>query len=141
MWIITHIPSGQNICGWNAEDIGFYSYREAHKFLLTMNKLLKRGAFLYGPDFTYSIKCKYITVIHKLYSNKKPWNEVYVLKHRYIFKLASSFDVFQASLEPYKSFLKGNKIISILCERTSIRSKIEQLKPINESEFLIHYVN
>ena len=143
MWIITHIPSGQNILGWNAKDTGFYSYKDAHKMLLTMNKLLYIGCKLYDIDFTANLPYKYVTIIHRL-NSKKPfrvWNQRKISRRARIYKQARYFDTFYFSWEPYKPYLKGNKIITLLCERTSIRSKREQLKPINKSEFLIHYVN
>lgn len=142
MWIITHIPTGQNILGWNVTDQGFYSYKDAHKMLLTMNKYLAIGRMLYKTDFNGTIVCNYVTLIHKLNKpSARTWYRLRVYRDRHLFKLARAFDTFQLGWEPYKVFLKGNKVVSILCSRTSIRTKTERLKPINLSEFLIHYVN
>ncbi len=143
MWVITHIPSGQNILGLNPSDKGFYSYKEAHRFLLTMNKILKLGVYLFSYNFTGYIPSKYATVITRLSCTapKIFWETRRFSKRKRITNMARLFAEYHISLEDYTVYLKGNKIITLLCEHTSIRSKTEQLKPINKSEFLIHYVN
>ena len=143
MWVITHIPSGQTILGLNLSDKGFYSYKEAHRFLLSMNRILKLGVYLFSYNFTGYIPSKYVTVITRLtYTAPKVfWETRRVSKRKRIINMSRLFAEYHTSLEDYTVYLKGNKIITLLCDRTSIRSKTEQLKPINKSEFLIHYVN
>ena len=132
MWIITHVLTGQNILGWEEHDKGFYSHKEAHKFLLQMNRFLKLGSWLYYNSFSCAFLEHYLIIVNKL---KCKSNNSYKLRRFHqrqrIYKLANYFTDNRFEYSNIKLTPKGRKSINILCERTSIRTKKDVLKPIN----------
>lgn len=137
MWIITHIPSGASITGLN-DCKGFYSYKDAHKFILKMNKTLKLGCYLYHEQYCSTLKDTFIT---NLYPLQDRWSYRRIHRTARVYKLAETFEnvTLPLYLKNIMPFL-GLQIIDLLI-RKKIRQPLEQLFPINKKEFLIHYIN